>query len=282
MLAPAVLYIALIVGLPFLLSIVFAVTDVRVGSTELRFVGLRNFSDLFASRSFRQALSNSLLFTVISQALVMVSATLLALGLQEAFRGRRLLRFLILLPWVAPISLGAFGWKWILDSLYSIVNWSLAALGWVDPLSPPMWLGESRLAMASVILVQAWRMVPFATVILLAGLTSIPRDIPEAAAVDGAGFWRTHFEVTLPMIRPIVAVAVLFGIVVTFTDMSVVYILTRGGPHDATQVLPSLAFQTGILGGAISEGAAISLFLAPVLMGVALLMLKVARRSEIA
>jgi multiple sugar transport system permease protein len=135
--------------------------------------------------------------------------------------------------------------------------------------------------MTSVVLVQAWRMVPFATVILLAGLTSIPRDIPEAAAVDGAGFWRTHFEVTLPMIRPIVAVATLFGIVVTFTDMSVVYILTRGGPHDATQVLPSLAFQTGILGGAVSEGAAISLFLAPVLLAVALLMLRVARQSEV-
>jgi multiple sugar transport system permease protein len=281
MLAPAVLYILLIVGLPFLLSIVFAVTDVRVGSTGWRFVGLRNFSDLFASPSFRQALGNSLLFTAVSQAIVMVAATFLALGLQEAFRGRRLVRFLILLPWVAPISLGAFGWKWILDSLYSIVNWSLIRLGWADPVAPPMWLGETGLAMTSVVLVQAWRMVPFATVILLAGLTSIPRDIPEAAAVDGAGFWRTHFEVTLPMIRPIVAVATLFGIVVTFTDMSVVYILTRGGPHDATQVLPSLAFQTGILGGAVSEGAAISLFLAPVLLAVALLMLRVARQSEV-
>ncbi len=156
------------------------------------------------------------------------------------------------------------------------------AAGLVDPLNPPMWLGEPRLAMLSVILVHTWRTLPFATVILLAGLTSIPRDIPEAAAVDGSGFWRTHFTVTLPMIRPIVLVALLFGVIFTFTDMTAVYILTRGGPADATQVLPSLAFFTGILGGDLSGGAAISLFLFPLLLIVAIVLLRIARRSEVA
>jgi multiple sugar transport system permease protein len=221
-------------------------------------------------------------FTIATQVIVIVCGNVLALALRERFRGRAFVRFLILLPWVAPISLGAIGWKWLLDSIYSVVNWVLAALHLVNRFDPPMWLGEPALAMISVIAVHSWRMIPFSTVILLAGLTSIPKDIPEAAAVDGAGFWRTHFEITLPMMRPIINVAVLFGVVFTFTDMTVVYILTRGGPYDSTQVLPSLAFFTGVLGSDLSEGAAISVFLVPILVAVAALMLRVAHRAEVA
>ena len=279
--APAFAYIALLVGLPVVLSLYLSMSDARVGSDTTHFVGLENFAGAFRTPAFRAALAHSFLFTVVSQVLVIAGATLLALSLKEAFRGRGLVRFLVLLPWVAPISLGAIGWKWLLDSLYSVVNWTLAALRLVDPMNPPMWLGEPRLAMLSVILVHTWRTLPFATVILLAGLTSIPRDIPEAAAVDGGGFWRTHFSITLPMIRPIVLVALLFGVVFTFTDMTAVYILTRGGPADATQVLPSLAFFTGILGGDLSGGAAISLFLFPLLLIGAIVLLRIARRSEV-
>ncbi len=279
--APAFAYIALLVGLPAVLSLYLSVSDARVGSDTARFVGLANFAGALRTPAFRGALAHSFLFTLISQLLVLAGATLLALSLKEAFRGRGLVRFLVLLPWVAPISLGAIGWKWLLDSLYSVINWTLAAAGLVDPMNPPMWLGEPRLAMLSVILVHTWRTLPFATVILLAGLTSIPRDIPEAAAVDGGGFWRTHFTITLPMIRPIVLVAFLFGVIFTFTDMTAVYILTRGGPADATQVLPSLAFFTGILGGDLSGGAAISLFLFPLLLLGAVVLLRIARRSEV-
>ena len=279
LLLPAVVYIFALVGVPFILALYYSVSDVKVASDEIHFVGLRNFADVLATPAFRRALRNSFLFTVASQLLVLAGATTLALALKEAFRTRRLVRFLILLPWVAPISLGSIGWKWLLDSIYSVFNWFLTRLHVVS--SPPMWLGEPALAMASVVLVHTWRMLPFATVILLAGLTSIPRDIPEAAAVDGAGFWRTHFQITLPMIRPIVVVALLFGVIFTFTDMTVVYILTRGGPYDTTQVLPSLAFFTGILGGDLSGGAAISLFLFPLLVIAAFLMLRTARRGEV-
>jgi multiple sugar transport system permease protein len=280
MLLPAFVFIAGLVGLPFLLAIFYSVSDVKVGSERIHFVGLRNFVDILGNPAFRRALRNSFVFTVSSQVLVIAGATVLALALQSAFRTRGVIRFLILLPWVAPISLGSFGWKWLLDSIYSVFNWALLRLHLVH--EPPMWLGEPGLAIASVVLVHVWRMLPFATVILLAGLTSIPKDIPEAAAIDGAGFWRTHFQVTLPMIRPIAAVAALFGVIFTFTDMTVVYILTRGGPYDTTQVLPSLAFFTGILGGNLSGGAAISLFLFPLLVLVAWLMLRLARRSEVA
>ncbi|HEX9052449.1 MAG TPA: sugar ABC transporter permease [Anaeromyxobacter sp.] len=282
MIAPAVLYIVALVGLPLFLAFLYSVGDVKVGSVGYRYVGLVNFRSVIQSPSFRRALGNSFVFTVATQIIVIVVGNALALALRDHFRGRGVVRFLILLPWVAPISLGAIAWKWILDSIYSVVNWTLAQVHLVNLFNPPMWLGEPKLAMASVILVHSWRMIPFSTVILLAGLTSIPRDIPEAAAVDGAGFWRTHFQITLPMMAPIINVAVLFGIVFTFTDMTVVYILTRGGPYDSTQVLPSLAFFTGVLGSDLSEGAAISVFLVPILVAVAALMLRVARRAEVA
>jgi multiple sugar transport system permease protein len=144
-----------------------------------------------------------------------------------------------------------------------------------------VWLGIPKLAMLSVILVHTWHMLPFATVIILAGLTAIPRDIPEAAAVDGAGFFRTLFQITIPMMLPIINVAVLFGIIFTFTDMTVIYILTRGGPFDSTQVIPSLAFFTGILGSDLAEGAAISIFMVPLLVIVSYFMLRTAHRTEV-
>ncbi len=281
MFAPALLYIVALVGLPLALAFLYSMGDVTVGSVGYRFVGLRNFESVLQSPGFRRALLNSFVFTLASQVIVLVCANVLALALRDPFRGRGLVRFLVLLPWVAPISLGAIGWKWILDSIYSVINWTLLHLHLVKQYQAPMWLGDPVLAMASVILVHSWRMIPFATVILLAGLTSIPREIPEAAAVDGAGFWRTHFTITLPMMVPIMNVAVLFGVIFTFTDMTVVYILTRGGPYDTTQVLPSLAFFTGILGSDLSEGAAISVFLVPILVVIALLMLRVAHRAEV-
>jgi len=280
MLAPAILYVLALVGVPFLLAFVYAVGDVKVGSTGYHFVGLANFASVLKSPAFLRALRNSIVFTVCSQVLVLVFGNVLALVLKDAFRGRRLVRFLILLPWVAPVSIGSIGWKWILDSLYSVINWVLVRMHLANEFSPPMWLGQPTLAMISVILVHTWHVLPFATVILLAGWTAIPKDIPEACAVDGAGYFRTLFQITLPMLRPIINVALLFGIVFTFTDMTVIYILTRGGPYDTTQVLPSLAFFTGILGSDLAEGAAISIFLLPILVLVAWRMLRTAYRAE--
>lgn len=283
MFLPASAYVLAVIGLPFVMATVYAFSDIKVGSIHYHFVGLQNFRSIFQSASFVRSLLNSLLFTVASQIIVLVGATFLALALEKKFRGRGLIRFLVLLPWVAPVSIGAIGWKWILDSLYSVINWVLVRvpLLHLDKFNPPQWLGEPALAMTSVILVQSWRLLPFATVILLAGLTAIPRDIPEAAEIDGAGFWRKMFQITIPMLLPILNVAVLFGIVFSFTDMTVVYILTRGGPYDTTQVIPSLAFFTGILGGDLAEGSAISLFMVPILVIVAYLMLRMASRAEI-
>jgi multiple sugar transport system permease protein len=222
-----------------------------------------------------------LIITVVSQLCILVLANVLAMALLTNFRGKWLVRLLILLPWVAPISLGSIGWLWIYDSIYSIINWTGREIGILGPNQWPIWLGDPTLAMASIIILNVWRLLPLATVIILAGLTSIPQDIHDAAAVDGAGFWRRHFQITMPLVLPITLVALLFGIIFTFTDMIVVFVLTRGGPYDQTQVIASWAYFTGIQGGDLAGGAAISLFLFPVLVAVAIVFLWFARRTEV-
>lgn len=281
MFSPAILYIVLLIGAPFVLAIYYAFSDARIGSTDLHFVGLENFRSIIQSPSFRKAVQNSIVFTVVAQVIVMVCSNILSIALEKPFRARGLVRFLILLSWVAPVSLGTIGWKWILDSIYSVITWLLVWLRIVNPFDTPMWLGEPKLAMASVILVHCWRLIPFSTVILLAGRTAIPKEIPEAASIDGAGFWRTLFQINLPMMTPILSVAVLFGTIFTFTDMTVVYILTNGGPYDSTQTLPLLAFTQGIQASDLAAGAAISVFLVPLLVLIAWLMLQVAHRTEV-
>lgn len=281
MIGPAILFIVAVVGFPFFLALFYSVSNITVGSESMAFVGLENFKNVIQDPTFRQALWNTFIFAIVSNVVVLVLAKVLALALLKDFRGKWFVRLLILLPWVAPISLGSIGWLWILDSIYSIINWTLRAVGIFGPHTWPIWLGQPNLAMASIITVHAWRLLPLATIILLAGLTSIPQDIHDAAAVDGAGFWRHLFEITIPLVMPIMLVAVLFGIVFTFTDMIVIYVLTRGGPYDMTQVLASLAFFTGIDGGDLAQGAAIALFLLPVLAVSAILLLRVARRAEV-
>ena len=281
MLTPACLYIVLLVGFPFLLSLYYSLSSVTVASREVHFVGLENFQRITESGTFWISLQNSIVITILSQFFVLVFANILAMALIADFRGKWLVRLLILLPWVAPISLGSIGWLWIFDSIYSIINWTARAAGLLGPNEWPIWLGQPNLAKASIIIVNVWRILPLATIIILAGLSSIPQDIHDAAQVDGAGFWRHQFQITAPLILPVTLVALLFGIIFTFTDLIVVFVLTRGGPYDTTQVIASWAYFTGIQGGDLAGGAAISLFLLPVLAGVAILFLGIARRTEV-
>jgi multiple sugar transport system permease protein len=281
MLAPAIIYIVVLVGAPFLLSMYYSVSNATVGTSTLSFVGLDNFRRIMASNTFWRSMANTFIFTLVSQVLVVVLAKILAMALYTDFHGKWIVRLLILLPWVAPISLGTIGWLWIFDPVYSIINWSLRALGLISPDTWPIWLGQPDLAMISIVLVDVWRLLPLATVIILAGLSSIPQDIHDAAQMDGAGFWRHLFRINIPLVMPIMLVALLFGIVFTFTDMIIVYVLTRGGSYDTTQVLASMAFFTGVPGGDLAEGAAISLFLFPLLVAVVILLLTVARRIEV-
>src|SRR5216683_4243466 len=181
MLAPAILYIGLLVGFPFLLSLYYSVSSVTVASQDVHFVGLENFRRIVESGTFWLSLRNTIVITVVSQFFVLVFANILATALVVDFRGRWLVRLLILLPWVAPISLGSIGWLWIFDSIYSVINWTARAVGLLGPNEWPIWLGQPTLARASIIIVNVWRILPLATVIVLAGLSSIPQDIHDAA-----------------------------------------------------------------------------------------------------
>ncbi|MBE3598837.1 MAG: sugar ABC transporter permease [Limnochordaceae bacterium] len=281
MLTPALLYVSLLVGVPFVLAIVLSFSAATAGSLSLSWVGLRNFAMVLADPMFHRAVANTFLFTFVSQALVLVLATVQALLLTVAFPGRRVVRFLMLLPWAAPVALSSMAWTWIFDSTFSVINWTASVIHLLRPGQWWYWLGTPDLAMIAIITVHVWRMLPFGTVVLLAGMTAIPQDVREAALIDGAGFWRRLFQVEVPMLLPIVTVVVLFGVVFTFTDLSVVWLLTRGGPYNTTHVLASLAFQRGILGGNLGEGAAIALFLFPVLVVGAVVMLRMARRAEV-
>src|SRR5215470_5572929 len=281
MLAPAVLYISLLVAVPFLLALFLSLTNSSAGSLQFSFVGLQNFRSVIGSAVFLRALRNTFVFTFVSQLLVMVLGNILARALLERFRGKLLIRFLILLPWAAPISLATLGWLWIFDSTFSVINWILKVVGWLGPGQWYYWLGDPVLGMLAIITVHVWRMLPFSTVILLAGLTSIPKEVHEAADIDGAGPLSKTFQITLPMMLPILTVAVLFGTVFTFTDMNVVYLLTRGGPYNSTHVLASLAYQEGVLGGDVGRGASIAIFLLPLLVVMAVLMLRISRRAEV-
>jgi multiple sugar transport system permease protein len=281
--APAILYMVALLGLPFFLAIYFSLTNLTINNmqTGFSFVGLENFITLFRDSIFRQALGNTLIFAIASQLLAIILGQATAMVLMQDFRGKAMVRVIIMLPWAVPIALGVLGWKWMYDSLYSIINWTLRALHILGPGQWPQWLGTPNLAMISIIIVHAWKAFPFVAVIILGAMTSIPQDIIDAARVDGAGFWRRTFQVNVPMIAPIVAVGVIFGTVFAFTDMSVVWLLTKGGPVNSTHVLGSYAFQMGIISGDIGRGAAISLFLVPILMVAMILVLRAMRRREL-
>lgn len=281
MIAPAVIYVLALVGYPLVLAFIYSMSDITVGSVTYSFVGLERFRYIVHDPEFRIALKNTLLFTFISMLIVLVLGKILALLLVKDFKGKFFVRALILMPYVAPISLGVIGWLWMVDSIYSPINWLLQRTGIFGPDFWPMWLGTPTLAMSTIITVHVWRMLPLATVIILAGLTSIPQDIQDAALVDGAGYFRRLFHITIPLMLPIMLVAVLFGIVFTATDIIIILVLTRGGPYDSTQVLVSKAFYTGIDAGDLASGAATALFLFPLLLAVAIFMLKIARRAEV-
>ena len=294
MLLPAVIYILALVGFPLVLAILYSFSDVTAGDTRLdNFVGLDNFGRVIKTPQFRRALQNTILITVVSQVLIIVLATTLAEVLSQDFRGKWLVRFLIILPWAAPIALGTIGWLWLLDSKFSPIDWVLREVHLLGPTTllgrdailgsdkNLFWLGRERLAMVSVIMVHVWRLLPLSTVILLAALTTINKDVLEQAEVDGAGFWRTLFQIKIPLILPIMGIAILFGMILTSGDFAVVYVLTRGGPIFYTQVLPTWAYFKGIEGGSLAQGAAVALFLLPLLLVVTIMVLRLARRAGV-
>jgi multiple sugar transport system permease protein len=295
LIAPAGVFMALVVGVPFFWAIYLSFTDAIGGSLSGNWVGFDNFTNVWSDDNFRRALRNTLIFTFASQALVVIGAAVLSAFLVRDFRGKWIIRFLVVLPWAAPVVLSTITWLWLFDSLHSVLNWTLArlhldnALVWlvnethleVGAQAPLQWLGRPNLALIAITLVHAWRILPFAVVIFIAGRASIPSEVEDASKIDGATGLKKLWYVDVPLQLPIALVAVLFGIVFTAGDFAVVYILTQGGPFNSTQVLPTWAFAVGINSGSLGEGAAISLYLFPLLIAVTIAMLFFARRAQV-
>ena len=294
LIAPAVIFMALVVGVPFAWAIYLSFTDAIGGSLTGDWVGFDNFTNAWHDDNFRRALRNTLVFTLASQAVVLVGAADPLGVFVRDFRGPWIIRFFVVLPWAAPVVLSTIGWLYLLDSLYSVVNWTLAwlhldnALVWLlaavnleeDAQVPLQWLGRPNLALIAITLVHAWRILPFAVVIFIAGRASIPNEVEDAAKIDGATGSRARVRR-----HPVAG-----------TDRArrrpVRHRVHRGGlrrrlhPHPrravhSTQVLPTWAYFIGIDGGSLGEGAAISLFLFPLLVVVSVAMLFFARRSQV-
>jgi multiple sugar transport system permease protein len=280
--APAILYIVLLVGYPFLLAVYLAMSDANVATVGLgNFVGFDNFVSLFQAPQFLIALRNTIMFTAVSAVFKGLFGTTLAFLLAESVPGTRVFRFIILLPWTVPIVLSSIAWKWMFDTQYSIINWVGHAAGLLRPGVNPNWLGDPTLAIISIIAVNVWRGFPFAAVILLAGMTSVSSDVLDSAKVDGAGPIVRFRKIIVPMIAPVLFVGGLYDLVFTLNDMTIVYLLTRGGPGDVTHVLSSYAFLVGVQSGALGRGAAIALLLFPILLVIVFFALRSLKRRDI-
>ncbi|HEY3111998.1 MAG TPA: sugar ABC transporter permease, partial [Chloroflexota bacterium] len=197
LIAPAVLYIVLLIGYPFLLALWFAVTEQNLGAAGSAFVGPANFVSAWESSIFQRALRNTLQFTLASEALKLVLGTCLAFLLVGDFPGKRVIRTVIIIPWAIPIAIGVIAWRWMFDSLYSVINWTPIHLGLMEA-PGPNWLGDPNLALWSVTFVNVWRGLPFSAIILMAALTSIPQDILDAARVDGCNGFQRYFYIVRP------------------------------------------------------------------------------------
>ncbi len=274
---PAFLYLAFFIVYPFFMSIYLSLSSARVGSPDWHYVGFVNFQRLFEDPVFWQTVRNSFIFTFGSEAIRLLIGLPLAFALNRPFKGKRLVQGIILIPFVIPIALSSLAWKWMFDSLYSVINWMLMRANIIE--YPWQWLGEPGLAMWSVIILNVWRGFPFSAIILLAGLTAVPVEVIEAAKIDGAGPLRRFVYVVAPIVRPILFVGLLYSIVFSFTDFSAVWLLTQGGPYNTTHVFGTYAYNIGINAGDIGMGAAITLFIFPFLATIVVLMLRFLRRE---
>jgi multiple sugar transport system permease protein len=283
LLAPAALYVSLLVAVPFLFSLYLALSDASVGEQMASFVGLENFRAALEMDTFWIALRNSIAFFVMAAILKSILGTSLAFLLLQNFRGKKLVRALVVIPFTLPIAISVLGWKWMYDSQFSVFNWVLSRMGLIGAYGTdgwPVWLGDPHLALLACVIVNVWRTFPFSAIVLLAGFTSVPPEVLDAAKVDGCTFFQRFRHVVAPMILPILMVGFLFDTVFTLSDLSVVYILTQGGPGNATQILPVLAYQIGIQAGNLGRGAAIALFLVPLLAPVLFIFLRNLKRRE--
>ncbi len=277
LLMPTLILLGLFIAYPFAKGILLSVTNTRVGVPG-DYVCLAIFEKIWNDGIFREAACNTILYTAVTTVFKLALGLWLALLLNRHFRGKAFIRAFILLPFIIPTVLSTFAWKWMFDPTFSVLNWMLREIGVID--QRINWLGDPDLAMGCIIAVNVWRGVPFFAITLLAGLQTISPELHEAAAIDGANARQRFIHVTWPLLLPVTMVVVLFSVIQTFADFQLVYVLTEGGPANATHLFATYAYQIGVRTGLLSEGAAISLAMFPVLFLVVIFQLLYIRRVE--
>lgn len=278
LLLPTMVLLGLFIAYPFIRGLLLSVTDTRVG-VEGPFVGLQNFERLLSDPIFHLVVWNTCWYTFVTTIFKLGLGLWLALLLNRSFRFKAFTRAFILLPFIIPTVLSTFAWKWMFDPTFSVLNWILYKLGFIS--SAVNWLGDPELAMFSIIVVNIWRGVPFFAISLLAGLQTISPDLNEAAAIDGAPPLKRFWYITWPLLLPVTMVVVLFSVIQTFADFQIVYVLTGGGPANATHLFSTYAYQLGVGTGLLSQGAAVSLAMFPILMLIVVGQLLYIRRVEV-
>jgi multiple sugar transport system permease protein len=262
MMAPPLLFLAALVGYPFCYGILLSLQDRPVAHPGT-FVGLKNFATNFHDPIFWRVALNTFVYTAAVTLLKMVGGLALALAMNQQFPLKNLVRALMLLPFIVPTVLSTVAWMWILDPAFSVLNWLLVLVGLPKP--GPSWLGNPLLAMVSIIVINTWRGLPFYGITLLAGLQTVPPELYEAATIDGASGWQRFRYVTLPLLQPIILIVTLFSVIFTFADFQLVYVLTHGGPQNATQLFATYAFDIAMGAGQLGLGASIALAMLPAL-----------------
>jgi len=262
MMAPPLLFLAALVGYPFCYGILLSLQDRPVAHPGT-FVGLKNFATNLHDPIFWRVAVNTFVYTAVATLLKMVGGLALALAMNQQFPLKNLIRALMLLPFIVPTVLSTVAWMWILDPAFSVLNWLLVLLGVPKP--GPSWLGNPLLAMVSIIAINTWRGLPFYGITLLAGLQTVPPELYEAATIDGASGWQRFRYVTLPLLQPIILIVTLFSVIFTFADFQLVYVLTHGGPQNATQLFATYAFDIAMGAGQLGLGASIALAMLPAL-----------------
>lgn len=260
---PAAVFLLFFLTYPLGLGVWLGFTDTRIGRPG-EFIGLENYQWLADDPVFWLTVFNTLFYTVFASIAKFALGLWLALLLNRHLPFKNFFRAIILLPWVVPTVLSAMAFWWIFDSQFSIISWVLMQLGIIS--QPINFLGDPWNARWSVIAANIWRGIPFVAISLLAGLQTIPQSLNEAAAIDGATPWQRFTKVTLPLLTPIIAVVMTFSVLFTFTDFQLIYVLTRGGPVNATHLMATLSFQRAIPGGQLGEGAAIAVAMIPFLL----------------
>ena len=260
---PTAVLLLMFLTYPLGLGVWLGFTDARIGRPG-QWIGLENFQSLFDDSLARLSLFNTLFYTVIASVVKFALGLWLALLLNRRLPGKAFLRAVVLLPFIVPTALSAIAFWWIYDAQFSVVSWALTRMGLIDRYID--FLGEPWMARMSTIAANVWRGVPFVAICLLAGLQTIAPSLYEAAALDGATEWQKFRYVTLPMLTPIIAVVMTFSVLFTFTDFQLIYVLTRGGPLNATHLMATLSFQRAIPGGNLGEGAALATAMVPFLL----------------